>query len=443
MEGRRRSGSNEEHIKKAYAFLVERERGKATFSKVELGEASGWKASTVTTHISKKLKRWVRREGGAFRAAGIAGFSESEFVNVMSQVDDVHADPKKPRLKPEIESLLRKARQSALLALQIYNNPTTVFRTEGFSVMMVLAWTALLHAIFEKRGQSYLHLDGSGSPIVIDGDEKPWELRKCVDTFFGSATTPVRTNLDFFIRLRNKIEHRFVPEIDPTLSGECQALLFNFDELLSEEFGTYYAIRESLAMPLQTANIRCDQTIAAIRKLQARHFDELSAFIGDFRSSIPQEILGDQRYRFRVFLVPVPANHPSADKTIEYVKPTPENESQIAALTKGIVAIRERPVANAGHLKPSSIIRKVEAQLGKPFNMSNHTRAWQRYRVHQSLARGAKVTSEGCNAQFCVPDPVHNDYVYTAAWVEHLVKKLSDEKEYQALTSSRSSTVPA
>jgi len=434
-----RTRTSEDHIRKAYAFLVSHEKQKASFTKAELADAAGWKRSTVNTHLSKKLSKLVHREvGQTLRAMHVSDYTEDEFLRLMSQLDDVSADPRKPRLKPEVESLVRKARESALLAVQIYNNPTIVFRTEGFSVMMVIGWTALLHAIFEKRGQPYLHLDPTtGKPITVDGEPKAWELKKCVDEFFGSATTPVRKNLEFFIGLRNKIEHRFVPQIDPEVSGECQALLLNFDELLVDQFGVYFAIRDSLAVPLQTANIRPGETVAALKKLQARHFDDVNAFVDSYRASLPAEILGNQQYRFRVYLIPVPANHAGADRAIQFVRITPENAGQLDALTKNIVAIRERPVANAGLLKPTDVVRQVAAHLGKSFNMSHHTRAWRRYKTRRPTAEGDKVSSDGCNPQYCIPDPVHNDYVYTPAWVDFLVKTLSDDKEYAALTCRR------
>ncbi len=180
-----------ERIKRAYVFLTERERNAATFTKEELVAATGWRGGTVTTYLTKKWVKLVKREGRVLRAIGVSGYTMDEFLCLMSQRDEISADPRKPHLKPEVESLLLKARQSALLALQIYNNPTTVFRTEGFSVMMVIAWTALFHAIFEKRGHPYSYLDqATGKPVVVDGDLKAWELGECLKRFYEGTTYP-------------------------------------------------------------------------------------------------------------------------------------------------------------------------------------------------------------------------------------------------------------
>ena len=62
-----------------------------------------------------------------------------------------------PRIKVKVSKLLEKSRDSALLAVEIYNKPRTAFRSNGYIVLMSIAWTSLLHAIFEKRGISYFY----------------------------------------------------------------------------------------------------------------------------------------------------------------------------------------------------------------------------------------------------------------------------------------------
>ena len=85
---------------------------------------------------------------------------------------------------------------------------------------MVIAWRSLFHAIFEQRGISYVYLNDDGTPKIIDGEEKAWELSQCVKEFFGNSTNAIRVNLEFMIGLRNHIEHRYVPALDPHIAGE-------------------------------------------------------------------------------------------------------------------------------------------------------------------------------------------------------------------------------
>lgn len=43
----------------------------------------------------------------------------------------------------------------------------------------------------------------------VDGEIKTWELARCLQTAYPNERDPVRCNVEFFLRLRNKIEHRY------------------------------------------------------------------------------------------------------------------------------------------------------------------------------------------------------------------------------------------
>ncbi|MES1188407.1 MAG: DUF3644 domain-containing protein [Myxococcales bacterium] len=417
---------------RAYKFLTDHEARSATFTISELAAASGWKESSAKTIVAKKLRPFVAGAASDLAVKGVGTYTEAEFVRLMSQRQEVAADPKNPRLPPEIEALVRKARESALLGLQIYNNPTTVFKTEGFVVLMVIAWTALLHAVLKRKGVDCHHTDATGGPVLIDGDPKMWELRECLREFFKNHQDPVRTNLEFFIGLRNRVEHRYVPAIDPHVAGECQAMLLNFDDLLAAEFGPYFGIRDSLTVPLQTSTIRSDEQGKALRKLQAGHFEEVKEFVDRFRAGLEATVGDDQRFSFRVFLVPKVGNHrSSSDLAVEFVK---VDSAQAIELGKQIVAVKERQVAvhNLNLFKPSVVAREVAKRIGKKFTVNDHTMAWKKYRV-----RPNGFATSGCDSKFCVPDPVHQDFVYTQAWIDQLVQKLSDPVEYEAVQNFR------
>ncbi|MDR1553288.1 MAG: DUF3644 domain-containing protein [Prevotellaceae bacterium] len=159
-----------------------------------------------------------------------------------------------PRGLPyNVKQCLEKSRDSALLSVETYNKPAIKFRSGGYIVLMSIAWTSLFHAIFFKRKiKPFYRVKGSKNFEKKEGDYCYWELKTCVKEYFGSDTAnPIRKNLEFFIPLRNKIEHKSLPEIDPDLFAEYQALLLNYDKILEKEFGLNYCIRESLSFPLQ------------------------------------------------------------------------------------------------------------------------------------------------------------------------------------------------
>ena len=44
------------------------------------------------------------------------------------------------------QELLQKSKEAALSAVQIFNNPNISFKAETYIVLMIIAWTYLLHA---------------------------------------------------------------------------------------------------------------------------------------------------------------------------------------------------------------------------------------------------------------------------------------------------------
>jgi len=114
----------------------------------------------------------------------------------------------------KVKAALEKARDSALLAVEVYNKPAVKFKSGGYITLMVIAWTALFHAIFFKK-KCKPFCKEHGRFLRIDNDFKHWELGECLSQYFKTDTgNPVRKNLEFFIPLRNRIEHRSMPELD-------------------------------------------------------------------------------------------------------------------------------------------------------------------------------------------------------------------------------------
>lgn len=152
----------------------------------------------------------------------------------------------------EVKALLSKARESAVLAVETYNRPSASFRSGAYIVLMVIAWTSLFHALFLRRNMKpYYRMPNSKCFQTIDGDYRRWKLAECLRQYFKADHPAARKNLEFFVGLRNKIEHRSMPELDTEIFGECQAMLMNFESLISSEFGDRCAINGGLSIVLQ------------------------------------------------------------------------------------------------------------------------------------------------------------------------------------------------
>jgi hypothetical protein len=164
--------------------------------------------------------------------------------------------------KGKTKSTLESSINAALLAVEIYNKPRTPFRVEGFITQMVIAWTRLFHAHFNNSiGNRYYYKNENGHFKTVDSERKSWELKTCISKF-AQLDKGVKSNLLFFIKLRNKIEHRHIDrdEIGIMIFGECQSFLYNYENTLIELFGEDYALNESLSFSIQFSRIRKKNT---------------------------------------------------------------------------------------------------------------------------------------------------------------------------------------
>jgi hypothetical protein len=346
-------------------------------------------------------------------------------------------------LPVRVKDALDKARDSALLAVEVYNKPAVKFKSGGFITLMVIAWTALFHAIFYKRKRKPFRKE-HGRFVRIENDFKHWELGECLSQYYKADTgDPVRKNLEFFIPLRNQIEHRSMPELDATIFGECQAMLLNFDEMLEKEFGARYCLRECLSFAVQLFP-SSENLVQAVKQNPATK--TVSQFIERYRSAISADVQASGKYSFKAFLIQV-ANHNSNDalpvQFIHYDK-LPENQKQEIGRFVALTKTKEVPVSNKDKMRPADVVKRVQAALGDPkvtrgtkqvnkFNENIHAKCWRFFKVRPP---GKSGTASDTNPKYCVYDEPHHDYIYTQAWVDFLAEKLKDEAFFQTFYKS-------
>ena len=330
--------------------------------------------------------------------------------------------------------LLAKSREAALAAVRVYNDPLAGFRTETFIVLMVVAWNSLLQALLERSGVNYYERDEQRSQILIGGRAKVLDTWQLIERALeGDEYRPVRANLDFFLGLRNQIAHRYLPALDPAVIGEAQAMLLNFENLLVARFGDEAALGDRLAVPLQLSGFRNDGALSSLRKAQAQLPTDVVEFLARHRADLDDDILKSSDYCLQIFFVAVTANRErSADSVVNFVRPdqvTPEIAEQLAEI--GVVTKRRTtPVASGDLLRPTEVVNLVSERLPHRFTMDTHTRCWQHYGVRPAGGAGEPEATDG---DFCRWDRLSRGYGYTKAWVNKLVRELSDEDTYEAV----------
>jgi hypothetical protein len=345
------------------------------------------------------------------------------------------------RVKFKVKQLIEKSKDSALLAVEIYNKPRTTFRSSGFIVLMHIAWTSLFHAIFEKEGVSYFHKKDRVRYIKISGERKAWELAECIKKYYGKDDSPERKNLEFFIGLRDKIEHRFTPELDQDIFGECQAMLINYEYLLGKEFGDENTINENLAFSLQFSKLLHPEQIRVIKKRQTEDYKNVKRFVLQYRRGLKKEIIESLNYNFRVYLIPKVGNHKtSSDFAIEFVKYDLTNPAEADKYKELVVAVKEKQVPIQGFRAGEVAKRvfdalKVKMPNGWKFNASSHhVRCWKYFKIRPP---NGSTNPEKTDSKYCFYDQTFEQYGYTEEWINFLIKKLGNKSEYAQIMKTR------
>ena len=341
------------------------------------------------------------------------------------------------RLPNKAKEHLAKARESCLGAVAAYNNPTAEFRSGTYIVLIIIAWTSLLHAIFYRdRVKPWYIQSGSGKGTRYkrrDSDYWHWELGECLRQYYQRESSPVRANLRFLTGLRNRIEHRNMPELDHEVFGECQAALQNFEALLTGEFGERQSLNASLAFSLQFSGILPEARRKAMESLRRSGADSVVNYVQQFRSELAPEVANEQQFAFKVFLIPQLANHRTRETlAVEWIPLEEYDPATLEAFNQAIVLLKPQhvPVPNLDNMLPGKVIEEVGEQIPWRFRQYEHTQCWKHYEARSSAGTGEP---NDCDSRYCLWDPVFRNYVYTNLWVDKLVLELTDEEQFQLI----------
>ena len=347
-----------------------------------------------------------------------------------------------PRGLPKaVKKCIEKSNDSALLAVETYNKPAIKFKSGGYIILMIISWTALFHGIFFKLKKKPFYKTNNRFD-KRDGDCY-WELSTCLSNYFGADTSnPIRKNLEFFIPLRNMVEHKSIPEIDSDIFAECQSLLLNYDKIMEKEFGVKYCLRESLSFALQLYPSSKSLNNAIIANPSTKPIVD---FIKSYRSSISTETLNSGEYSFKAFLIQV-ANHQGKNTLpIQFVAYDKLDEGQKTNVNRVAALVKNRfvqvAVTNKDLLKPGVVVEKVQTALGDlkitrngnekdKFTMDTHTRCWKKYEV-RPLKQAANP--ELTKSEYCIYDQPNSTYLYTEDWADYLIEEMAKDEEYSSL----------
>ena len=322
------------------------------------------------------------------------------------------------------ETHLLQSRDACLLALRIWNDPTYSFRTGAFSLLFVTAWNNLALAMAMRKKIEWRELDKTGAPILIDGMEKPRSTDDLINSVLSSEQYKgLKENIKFWINLRNRVAHRYLPELDIQVIPQAQAGLLNFETTISNQFGKEHGLAEKLSVPLHLSGFRDPDTYKNFRQSQARLPLDIQSFLSGAEHS--PELLTDDTYALRVSFIPfVPASGTSPDAIAHFIKPGEVPTELTEALTDYIVISKisrdPRP-----DLRPSDVVNKVQKRIPFRFNTTDHAKITRYLKIRPEKGEPDRSLDE----DFCEHSPY--GYLYNQKWVDRVVKEISSAEGYK------------
>jgi hypothetical protein len=208
----------------------------------------------------------------------------------------------------------------------------------------------------------------------------------------------------------------------------------NLEEMLVKEFGARYALTSQLALALQFSQLIPEERTKATKAAILSSSRPVTEYVERYRSALPPPTLASMKYSFSVFLVPRVANRAStADVAVQFIRVDEASPEELDRLTKLNILIREKhiPISNLGLHKPSDVVNELKARLPWRIRVSDHTSAWRHFAVRP---KGGELAPQKTDPRYCVYDDVHEDYLYTDAWVNKLAEELVDSAKFQEIT---------
>lgn len=307
------------------------------------------------------------------------------------------------------ERLIR-AREAMILAVQVFNSPTLMFKSEVFSVLANIAWTYLLHEYYERKGEE----------IVVEG--RSLLLSQMISRQDSPLSQGMKDNLLAIKEIRDQVEHLLLRRADLKFLSIFQACCLNFDKVLCELFGEEKTLKNELTFSLQFAKVGFDQVT------QLQKFDvpaEIDAIDKKLEEELGDDRLSSLEYRFRV--VYTFENSTKSKSHIKFVHPTDE----VAEEVKNVLIKKEISDKLYPHM-PSVAAKKISEMSGRKFTSHNHTQAWRKFDVRP---KSGVAQPENTNADYCVYHAAHRDYTYSDKWVEFVSDYIGDEQNFTELVS--------
>lgn len=417
-------------------FLQEHEKGGTYFTKDELISATGWKASTFRTYLNKgQLSDFVSEVSeGYYEASNSLYMSEIEFSKKLSQ--SKHRRGLGHNCKSKLaKALLRKSRDNMLLALELYNRPSLENRMDGFVMCFCTAWEQLLKAIIiegDKESAIFKKVKKNGIKETIS-------LRDAMNMVFNDGDK-VKANLDRIVFFRDQAVHLLMPEIQGIVSRVFQSGVLNysakFEEFSEQPFlnsahsGMISLVGDFKYPPISVLRTNYGSVAEEILNLAEQLTDDVKN-TDDIEFAIPLNVK-------LVFARDSDAN----GQTITIAKA----EDGMEGLKKALIFHKPIDREKSHPYLESDAIKVLNTQLRERFSneilgrtLPAKCKKTSQPIINQHCFRSIvdKLKVKGCNNEYHYKNNNPELHYYSIAFIDHVIKKISESDEFVAAAKER------
>lgn len=253
--------------------------------------------------------------------------------------------------------LIEKSYEVALAATQIFNSPLIKFKTESFIVLMMIAWTYILHAYYRQEKICYRYYEKHGTRRKFTG--KYWDLERCLKEEKCPLSKSVVANIQFLLQIRHEIEHCKTDKIDDYISAKLFACCYNFSDFLKKLSKSKLLLEKDFGLAIQFAHFS-DEQIRVMKEKEDFKHTNIGKFITNFERDLPNDIKNSQEYSYGVYLVPKSVNRQGqADSVIDIVRGEKSDIDDISVKV-GAILIKERNLLDQYPFASQQILQKLK-----------------------------------------------------------------------------------
>ena len=220
------------------------------------------------------------------------------------------------------------------------------------------------------------------------------------------------------------------------VAGYAQSLLLNYEERLTTIFGNKQSLGSELRFPIFIGSLTHEGSIR-LANVQKKLPNKTRRFLTEFESQVDPLVMQDHHYEFRVRLIPKIGSKSEADLALTFVREDELSDGERQILSQqgksGTVIVREhiRPVINEDEMKPARAAAAIETRIPFEFKTHHLVSVWKKLQLHPPKG---DAQPERTQQDFCIWDRAHRDYLYTKAFVDHIVGRLSTADGFKEVT---------